>query len=196
LLVPLLEPPVLGALGLGALVVVPDELLLGELLLEPELLEPELPPLMPDEPELPPAAPVELEPDLDLLKCASHSAREIWPSLLVSTDEKLGVEELLDEPPADDLLDLSLELLLPEADGEEDEDDDGVVAVSLELLPEADGEDDEDDDGVLLDEPLELLPVAEGDDFDESDDEDDCAAARLDSANNTAAAVMLRVLGI
>lgn len=77
----------------------------------------------------------------------------------------------------------------------EDEDDDGVVAVSLELLPEADGEDDEDDG--VLDVPLELLPVADGDDLDGSDDEeDDCATARDDSANNTAAAVILRVFGM
>jgi hypothetical protein len=48
---------------------------------------------------------LELEP---LLKCASHSAREIWPSLLVSTDEKLGWEDappLADGEALDGLLD-------------------------------------------------------------------------------------------
>ena len=39
----------------------------------------------------------ELEPDL--LKWASHSEREIWPSLLVSTAEKFGVDALLSELP-------------------------------------------------------------------------------------------------
>lgn len=96
--------PVLGVLG---------EVVLGEVLDEP--VEPLVLPL--DEPlpmpELVP--PLELE---DLLKCASHSEREIWPSLLVSTDEKLGVLALLelelgeldDVPPLaegeDELLDL------------------------------------------------------------------------------------------
>ena len=65
----------------------------------------------------------ELEPDL--LKWASHSEREIWPSLLVSTDEKLGVvllselelgEVLDDEPPAAPVDDE-----LPVAEGDEDD---------------------------------------------------------------------------
>ena len=99
------ELPVLGV-GLGDLVVdpvEPDE----PLPIEPDEL-PELP-IEPDE-ELPLelgllVLPLELESDL--LKCLSHSAREIWPSLLVSTDVKLGCELLLelalgepDEPPA------------------------------------------------------------------------------------------------
>jgi hypothetical protein len=118
--------------------------------------------------------------------------------LFLSTDEKLGWEWLLDEPPDDDDLSEWLLELLPEADGEDDEDD-GVLDEPLELLPEADGEDDEDDG--VLDEPVELLPdvlpEADGDDLDGSDDEeDDCATASDDSANITAAAVILRVLGI
>ena len=97
----------------------PGVLVLGEVLDEPDELpipEDELPPLL------------ELEPDL--LKCASHSEREIEPSLLVSTDEKLGVDMLLpevlelgdvelDEPPA-----APVELLpvdeLPLAEGEDE----------------------------------------------------------------------------
>lgn len=94
------------------------------------VLEPE--PMLPD--ELVP--PLELEPDLP--KCASHSAREIWPSLFVSTDEKLGVVSLelelgeleLELPPAAPVDELPLE------------DDDGEVA---------DGE---------ADEPLEDLPLS------------------------------------
>ena len=45
-----------------------------------------------------------MEPDL--LKWASHSEREIWPSLLASTDEKVGAAML--DPDADGVL------LLPE----------------------------------------------------------------------------------
>jgi len=153
----LFESLVLGEVELGDWVL-DEPLLLGEL----------LPPLMPD--ELLPAAPLELEPDLDLLKCASHSAREIWPSPFVSTDEKLGVDWLLDEPPDD------------------------LSEWPLELPPDAAGEEDGDEDGVLG-EPLELLPVAEGDDVDD-EDLSSPAAARLDSANSTAAAVILRVLGM
>ena len=90
--------------GLGDLVVEPVEPDVLPLPIEPDEL-PELP-IEPDE-ELPLelgllVLPLELESDL--LKCLSHSAREIWPSLLVSTDEKLGCEALLallpDEPPA------------------------------------------------------------------------------------------------
>ena len=100
------ELPVLGV-GLGDLVVDPVEPDVLPLPIEPDEL-PELP-IEPDE-ELPLelgllVLPLELESDL--LKCLSHSAREIWPSLLVSTDVKLGCELLLelalgepDEPPA------------------------------------------------------------------------------------------------
>ena len=103
------ELPVLGA-GLGDLVVEPVEPDVLPLPIEPDEL-PEVPelPIEPDE-ELPLelgllVLPLELESDL--LKCLSHSAREIWPSLFVSTDEKLGGVLLLelalgepDEPPA------------------------------------------------------------------------------------------------
>jgi hypothetical protein len=110
--------PVLGALGDVVLLeleppIEPDEL-------PPEVL-PEVLPLVPDVPPL-----LELEPDL--LKCASHSEREIWPSLLVSTEEKLGVVALplelelgeleLDVPPAAPVDDLPLLDELPLADGE------------------------------------------------------------------------------
>lgn len=73
---PLLLPvPELGCLGA---VVLPDAPLLGELLLGVLL---EVLPLVP---------PLEAAPAPDFLKCASHSSREIWPSLFLSTDEKLG----------------------------------------------------------------------------------------------------------
>lgn len=90
-----------------------------------------MPELVPD-PLLP-----ELEPPMpDLLKCASHSCRDTCPSLFLSTDEKVGVEELeapaLEDPPValgeeeleappealpEDLLSvaLGLELLDPDA---------------------------------------------------------------------------------
>jgi hypothetical protein len=65
------------------------------------------------------------------LKYASHSVREIEPSLLVSTDEKLGVEALpelelgevvLDElPPAAPVDELPVDELPVVADGVEDE---------------------------------------------------------------------------
>jgi len=121
LLEPLLEPvpelelPLL--LGEGVL-------LLGELLLD-------VPPL--EELLLP-----------DLLKYASHSEREIEPSLFLSTDENDGVE--LDEL-----------LAPPEALGEDDEEDElGEAALGEELL----GEDDElllgEDE--LLEAPPEALP--------------------------------------
>jgi hypothetical protein len=90
-----------------------------------ELPEPMLPlaPLLGEVVTLP-LAPLELE---DLLKCASHSEREIWPSLFVSTDEKLGVAVL------------ALAALPPEAL----DDALGRLDESLEELPEAAGEDDE-----------------------------------------------------
>ena len=113
-----------------------------------------------------------LEPD-DLLKCASHSEREICPSLLVSTDEKLGLDELLLEP--DMPLDEPVVLEPPEAAlPDEDLSDEPDVL----LLPEAAGADDE-----------ELLPDAEG-----VDEEELCATATLDSANSAAAVAALRTL--
>jgi hypothetical protein len=99
-------------------------LLLPEEPLEPELvpdpLLPELEPPMPlpgcvvllplpDDPlpellPLEPVPPLEAAPEPDLLKCASHSWRDTCPSLFLSTDEKVGVEELeapaLEDPPA------------------------------------------------------------------------------------------------
>src|SRR3954468_22527199 len=129
-------PLLLGDFGLllGEELLELGELLLGELLLE-------VPPLE------------ELEPLPDLLKCASHSCREIEPSLFLSTDENVGVE----------LLEL---LAPPEALGEDDEDEElGELALGEdeellgedEELPEEDGElllgDDE-----LLEAPPEALP--------------------------------------
>jgi hypothetical protein len=111
----------------------PIEPELGDLVLdEPEPIEPvDEPdePDVPDEllPEVLPLVPEVLPLELDLLKCASHSERETWPSLLVSTDEKLGADELplelelgelvLDDPPAAPVDDLPLD----ELDGEADE---------------------------------------------------------------------------
>ena len=130
----MVELPLLGVLGvLGDLVVEPLD--------EPEPIEPDELPLV--EPEVLPEEPVEpdeLVPPLeleepDLLKCASHSARVIWPSLLVSTDEKLGALELLDEP----LGELADELDEPPAapvDGELDEAD-GVEDDELPDLAES-----------------------------------------------------------
>ena len=135
----LLEPmPLL----LGELELLPDELgdevlgdeLLGELLLGELLLD--VPPL--EELLLP-----------DLLKYASHSEREIEPSLFLSTDENDGVE--LDEL-----------LAPPEALGEDDEEDE---LGEDELGEAALGEDEEllgEDDELLLgeDELLEAPPEA------------------------------------
>jgi hypothetical protein len=135
----LLEPmPLL----LGELELLPDELgdellgdeLLGELLLGELLLD--VPPL--EELLLP-----------DLLKYASHSEREIEPSLFLSTDENDGVE--LDEL-----------LAPPEALGEDDEEDE---LCEDELGEAALGEDEEllgEDDELLLgeDELLEAPPEA------------------------------------
>lgn len=110
----------------------PIEPLLGEVVLPeeppvvPELLLPldEGEALLPleDGEALPPE--LELEPDL---KCASHSWREIWPSLFLSTEEKLGWELLEEaEPPAAPLDELPVDELpvdeLPlVADGEDEE---------------------------------------------------------------------------
>jgi len=97
---------VLGLLVLGLLVLLPG-VLLGDVVLLPLVAPPLLLPLV---------------EALDL-KCASHSEREICPSLFVSTAEKVGAE-LLDAPP----------LGMPE---DPDELEDGVADVSELLLPEA-----------------------------------------------------------
>lgn len=120
--------------------------LLPEPVPEPLLPEPELDPPMgllgdvvllllplPDAPlllPLEPVAPLEAAPELDLLKCASHSWRDTWPSLFVSTDEKLGVDAL--EAPLDELGEEELEAP-PEALPE----DLLSVALGLELEPDA-----------------------------------------------------------
>ena len=140
------------------------------------LLEPELPVLgeVGDVGEVLELLPVPaLEPDL--LKCASHSEREICPSLLVSTDEKLGLDELLLEPdmPLDEPDVLDPELEPPEAALPLDD----LSDVPDELEPDAAGADDE------------LLPDADGEDDDEL-----CATATLDSANSAAAVAALRTL--
>ena len=121
-------PLLLGDLGL----LLGDVLLLGELVLGELLLE------------VPPLEELELLPDL--LKCASHSCREIDPSLFVSTEENVGVE----------LLEL---LAPPEALGEDDEEDvlgEAALGEDEELL----GEDEElllgEDE--LLEAPPEALP--------------------------------------
>jgi len=78
-----------------------------------------------------PVAPV---PAPDLLKWASHSEREIWPSLFVSTAEKFGVEALLallpDMPPLDDD-----ESLPPAAAG--DDEDLSLLVLDEELCARA-----------------------------------------------------------
>ena len=145
----LLEPmPLL----LGELELLPDELgdellgdeLLGELLLGELLLD--VPPL--EELLLP-----------DLLKYASHSEREIEPSLFLSTDENDGVEldELLAPPEAlgedEELLGEDDELLLGEdelleAPPEALPEDLLSLALGLELL------------GLELEEPLVLCAAA------------------------------------
>ena len=114
-------------------------------------------------PLVPPAA-----PELDLLKCASHSARDTCPSLFVSTEEKLGADELLLEPDMPPLEPLVLEP--PEA----------------ALPPVA----EEPDEPVALPDEPELLPDAAGED----EDEELCATATLDSANSAAAVAALRTL--
>ena len=147
----LLLPDVLGVELLGE----DDELLLlGELLLEVPPLEELLP---------------------DLLKCASHSAREMEPSLFLSTDENDGVE--------------LLELAPLEALGEDDEEEElGEAALGVDELLEAPPEALPEDlllplelglevdglelDGLELEEPL-LLPVL-------------CAAATPASARSAA----------
>lgn len=120
----------------GYLLPVPGVFVVPEVL--PDVPPPDEPvelplPLMPEEePEdVPPEAPLEVEPDL--LKCASHSWREIWPSLLVSTDEKLG-DELLAAPPAG-------EPDAPDAPDEPDVDGEEADGVDEEGLLDDDEED-------------------------------------------------------
>src|SRR5688500_16227762 len=131
-MLPLLEPAPLEPLG--------EVVELGD---EVELL---LPPLAAPEP--------------DLLKCASHSERDTWPSLFLSTEEKSGLDELLlepDIPPLEPLLEPVLleppDAALPEDLEVSDEPD--------ELLPDAAGEDEEPEA------PDEPLPDAAGEDEDE-----------------------------
>jgi hypothetical protein len=93
----------------------------------------------------------------------------------VSTDEKLGVEELEllpDKPPVELEVELPPDAALPPEEDAPEED--GVVEVEP-LEPEAAGEDDEDD----VSAPLVL-------------DEELCASVTLDSANNAAAVAALR----
>jgi hypothetical protein len=155
--VPELEPLLLGLLLLG-LLLLEEPLLEAPPLEEPLLLGDEL---LGDELSLVP--PVELD-----LKCASHSLREIWPSLLVSTLVKLGVSldaplELL--PPLDMLPELPpLELLL----GEELLSPELLLGDELEELPPLDAPDEpllpvvalgEDEDLSLLEAPLADEPA-------------------------------------
>ena len=150
----------------------PAPLELGLLLLELGVLELELP-----------LAP-ELEPDL--LKYASHSVFDTCPSLLVSTEVKLGVEleapaELLSLPEAPlDELPEALGVELDELGLELDE-----LGVELDELPP-------------LDAPDELLPDAAGEDEDLSlleapveDEPELCAMETLASANSAAAVAVV-----
>lgn len=161
---PLLDPEPMLPLLLGLVV------LLG-LLLELEPPDDELPLL-----------PLELEPDL--LKYASHSERDTWPSLFLSTVVKLGVSaeapELLLPMPELPPLDAPLEELGEELDGDELDE-----LPPLEELPLALGEDE-------LGEDDELLPVALGEDEDLSLLEDElCAIDTLASANSAAAVAVV-----
>ena len=156
-------------------------------LLPLELPEPMLPELLPDDPEpdelpvlgevvllgevveLLPLVPPLDAPELDLLKCASHSEREIWPSLLVSTDEKLGEE--------------ALESLLPPEAALPDEPDEPE-----DMLPEEPDEPDEPPlaaDGVEEELPLADVPP-------ELPEDELCATATLESANSAAAVAALK----
>lgn len=107
----------------------PDEVLpelLGEVVELGDVVELLLPPLAAPEP--------------DLLKCASHSERDTWPSLFVSTEEKSGLDELLlepDIPPLEPLLLEPPDAALPEDLEVSDEPD--------ELLPDAAGEDEDEE---------------------------------------------------
>jgi len=170
-----------GVVGAGVVVELDEPLpMLPEAL--PPVVPEELLPLMPD--ELPDEegavllVPPELEPDL--LKCASHSAREIEPLLSVSTAEKLGA----------DVLTLALapalgEVVLPE-DMVPDEPVDELPDAPTDELPEAPAEPE-------APEVDWLEPVADG----EGDEEDeDCATASVDRANSTAAESVLTVFNI
>jgi hypothetical protein len=120
-----------------------------------------------------------------LLKYVSHSWRETWPSLFVSTDEKLGLEELElpDIPPLDPEVALPPDAALPPED-------------DAPLEPEAAGDEELEDDGVLELEPLEPEAAGEDDDDDLSAplvlDEELCASVTPDSANSAAAVAALR----
>jgi hypothetical protein len=143
----LLEPLLLGLLLLGlllGLLVLPLEL--GELLL---LLEEPMPlELGVLELELPLVDPPELEPleELDLLKYASHSLRDTWPSLFVSTVEKLGAMLLEEAPPLAPPLDALPPLDMP------DEPDEPLEPVAL-------GEDDEPEPEAPVDDDPELCAI-------------------------------------
>jgi len=152
-----------------------DELPLPEVLL-PLMPEDELPDMPLLEGEELDVLPPELEPDL--LKCASHSARDTDPSLFVSTAEKLGAEALLLalEPPLLLELDGVLDEAEPLAEGVFDCEDAGLVV------------DEDEDEGVEdCDDP-----VAAG----EEDEDEDCATASVDSANSTAAVMVPTVLSM
>jgi len=178
-----LEPLELGLLELGLWVLLlPVEPLLDGLLLDDDgLLELEVPP---------PA----LLPDLPI--AASHSWREIEPSLFLSTDENVGVEPLapleLDVPPA--------ELDVPPAELELGEDVAPPAALGLEELGE-----DELGEAEELDAPPEappedlLLSVALGLALDAPPlvpDEVLWAAATPASANRAAAVAVPTTLSI
>ena len=124
---------------------------------------------------LPPLA----APEPGLLKCASHSARDTWPSLFVSTEEKSGLDELLLEPDMPPLEPVLLEPPLLETPDAALPEDLEVSDEPDEPLPDAAGEDED-----------ELPPDAAGDD----EDEELCATATLDSANSAAAVAALRTL--
>jgi hypothetical protein len=135
------------------------------------LLEPPVAP--PEEllPLAPPVAPLELD-----LKYSSHSERDTWPSLFLSTVVKLGAE--LDAPPA-----LLLSELLPPLDAPLEELGEELEALGVEL-----------DELPPLDAPDELLlPVALGEDEDLSLLEDEllCAIETLASANSAAAVAVV-----
>ena len=117
--------PLLGVLG---------EVVLGDVVL----------PLPVVPPAVPPAAPL-LAP-VPAPKWASHSAREIWPSLFLSTSEKLGAA--LELAPADAV---PLAGRLDEPDAPVDELPDAPAA----LLPDALGDCD-----LSLEEELELCAMA------------------------------------
>jgi hypothetical protein len=182
-LLPELLPLLLGLLELPPLELLLGllELLLGALGLVGLLVLLGLLELLPAPEELPPVAPL-LEPDL--LKYASHSERDTWPSLFLSTLVKLGAE--LDAPLALEPLDMPE---LPPLEAPEE-------LLGEELLEELG---DELDELPPLEAPEEpLLPVALGEDDDLSlldapvDEEPElCAMDTLASANNAAAVAVV-----